>query len=229
MKMNRMSVPARVSAFLTLMVLASFGVSTGALAQNTITLTPSVTSGDGTITTVLTWSTNPALTAGTPCTASGHPLWTGPKAGSGTQTITENMSGTFTLGMSCGFAGDSIVTYSWTPPTANTDGTAYTNRGIIRLKHTFAATLTAGPNCGAGETCTDVDDTVTPRPTVRTVTGITQTGTLRAAAFARNSANVFSDVSNVATKAFTGNVVVTQSVLITVNPKPAAVTGLGAQ
>jgi hypothetical protein len=191
-------------------------------AQNTITLTPSVTSGDGTITTALSWSTNPPLTAGTPCTASGHPSWTGPKAGSGSQSITIDMSGSFTIGMACGFPGSSIVEYSWTPPTTNTDTTSYTNRDIIRIKQTFAAALSAGASCSAGETCTDVDDSGPARPTMRTVTGITQTGTLRATAFARNSVGVFSDPSNVVTKVFTGTVNVTQSVLITVNPKPSA-------
>jgi hypothetical protein len=65
---------------------------------------------------------------------------------------------------------------------------------------------------------------------MRTVmTGITETGTLRAVAFARNSLGVFSDASNVATKLFSGSVTVTQSVPITVNPKPAAIAGFDAQ
>lgn len=195
-------------------------------AQNTITLTPSVTSGAGTITTELSWSTNPPLPTGTPCTASGHPDWTGPKPGSGTQTITIDTSGTFTIGLECTFGGDSIIEYRWDPPTQNTDGTPYTNRRIVRIKHTFAAALTAGPDCGAGETCTDVDDSGPSRPTMRTVTGITQTGELRARAFAQNAALVWSDPSNAVMKMFTGSVVVTQSALITVNPKPGAPANL---
>lgn len=212
----------RLSLIAAVCLLAS---AAPALAQNTVTLTPSVTQGNGSITTDLTWSTNPALTTGTPCVASGHPSWTGPKAGSGSQTgIVISTSGTLNLVLTCTFPGDSIVTFTWTPPTQNTDGTNYANPKDVRIKYTFNATLTPGPSCGTGETCVDV-----PVPQVmRTVTGISSTGTLRAAGFARNLLDVFSDASNVATKSFQGNVPVTQSVAITVNPKPQPLTGFGA-
>lgn len=211
-----------IAALLALIALPAF-------AQNTITLTPSVTSGDGQVVTSLSWSTNPPLATGTPCTASGHPNWTGPKAGSGTQSITIDMSGSFTIGMQCGFPGDSIMTATWTPATTNTDGTAYTNRDIVRLKYSFAATLTPGPTCGTGETCVDVTDSGATRPTMRTITGITQTGTAKLGAFHRNTVGVYSDISNVAQKVFTGTVNVTQSVLITVNPKPGAPAAVALQ
>jgi hypothetical protein len=228
MKHSRRTFPQLIdwALFATLgVVLLAFFWGLPASAQSTVTLGASVTSGDGSITTDVTWSTNPPLTTGTPCQASGHTAWAGAKAGSGTQTITIATSGTLNLALTCTFAGDSIVTYTWVNPPQNTDGSAYTNPGIVRLKHTFAASLTAGPNCAAGETCTDVAQTPAPT-TVRTVTGITQTGTLRAIAYARNALNIFGAGSNVTTKVFTGSVPVSQSVAITVNPIPGAVTGL---
>lgn len=202
-------------------------VALPAFAQNTVTLTPSVTQGNGSITTSISWDTTPRLTAGTPCTASGHPSWTGPKAGSGTNPpITISTSGTLPLALTCNFPGDSIVTFTWTPPTTNTDGSPLTNLENYRIKHTFNASLTTDPSVAAtGEVHTDVP----AGQTMRTITGITQTGTLRGTVYAKNSVQVFSTASNIATKVFTGNVPVTQTVTITVNPIPAPPGGFGAQ
>jgi hypothetical protein len=196
-------------------------------AQNSVTLTPSVTSGDGSITTSLTWSTNPPLTGASPCTASGHPSWTGPRAGSGGPvSITISTSGTLSLNLACTFPGDSLLQVSWTNPTTNTDGTPYSNPDIVRLKWTFNPTLTTNPQtAAAGEFHVDVSQPAS----MRTITGISQTGTARVSAFARNTLGVFSDPSNAATKVFTGNVTVTEMVSITVNPKPAAPTGVATQ
>lgn len=210
-------------------VLLSLLAALPAFAQNTVTLGASATSGNGSITTDVTWSTSPALTTGTPCTASGHSSWTGPKAGSGTQTITISTSGTLQLQLVCTFPGDSIVTFQWTNPTQNTDGSAYTNAKAIRIKYTFNPTLSAAFNPVAGETAVDVPSTNAVPATMRTVTGITQTGTLRASAYAVNAVDMFSAPSAVVTKVFTGTVPVTQSVSITVNPVPGPPTNLTAQ
>jgi hypothetical protein len=201
-----------------LSLVAGFAFSGLAFAQNTVTLTPSVTQGTESITTTISWATNPPLTTGTPCTASGHPGWTGPKAGSGTNPpITIATSGTLPLSLTCNFPGDSIVTFSWTPPTQNTDGSPLTNLAGYRIKHTFNATLMTNPlTAAAGEVHTDV----AANQTMRTITGISQTGTLRGGIFAQNTPGVFSVMSNVATKVFTGTVPVTQMVSITVNPRP---------
>lgn len=197
-----------------------------ALAQNTVTLGASVTSGNGSLTTDITWSTNPPLTVGTPCVASGHTMWSGNKAGSGSQTITIAQSGTLPLSLTCTFPGQSIVEFSWTPATTNTDSSVYSNRGLTRIRHTFNATLPVTvplPACNTGGvTCVDMDDSGTTRPTMRTVTGITQTGTLRAYATHLNANGVESAASNAVAKTFTGAVPVTQSVSITVNPVPNA-------
>lgn len=208
---------ARVKPLFTLMlILASFP----ALAQNAITITPSVTQGNGSITTSISWATSPPLATGTPCTASGHPQWSGPKAGSGTNPpITISTSGSLPISMTCNFPGDSIVTFTWTPPTQNTDNSPLTNLESYRIKHTFNAALTADATVAAtGEVHTDVP----VGQTMRTITGITQMGTLRASIFAKNSSQVFSSPSNVVMKVFTGNVPVTQTVTITVNPVPKA-------
>lgn len=201
-----------------------------AAAQNTVTLGASVTSGNGQLTTDITWSTNPPLTTGTPCVASGHANWTGAKAGSGSQTVTISTSGTLPLSLTCTFPGTvGIAEFSWTPATTNTDGSNYVNRNFTRLRYTFNPTLPTNPlpacNTG-GVVCVDVPDDVTPRPTMRTVTGLTTVGTLRAVATHVNSVNAESGASNAVTKVFTGAVPVTQSVSITVNPVPNAPSNL---
>lgn len=215
-----------------LCAVAGFALGFGgfAYAQNTVTLTPSLTSGDGTLTIpTMTWATNPPLTTGTPCTASATPAtsqWTGAKAGSGSVSNLGPFTADQRFTLACGFPGDSIVTYSWTPPTTNTNGTPLTDLASYRIKQTFNATLTADPLvAAAGETHVDV----TAPASMRTVTGISQTGTLRGSIFARNALGNFSAPSNVATKVFTGTVTVTQQVDVIVRSVPNVVTGFTAQ
>lgn len=219
---------SRVPLVLALFASALYGGRV--LAQNTVTLGASVTSGNGQLTTDITWSTNPPLTTGTPCVASGHANWTGNKAGSGSQTVTISTSGTLPLSLTCTFPGTvGIAEFSWTPATTNTDGSNYVNRNFTRIRYTFNPTLPVSPlpACNAGGVvCVDVADDVTPRPTMRTVTGLTTVGTLRAVATHVNSVNAESAASNAVTKVFTGAVPVTQSVSITVNPVPNGPTNL---
>lgn len=219
---------------LALFALAGFALGFGGLAyaQSTVTMTPSLTSGDGTLTIpTMTWATSPALTTGTPCTASATPttpLWAGVKAGSGSVSNLGPFTADQRLTLACTFPGDSIVTFTWVNPTTNTNGTPLTDLASVRIKHTFNAALTANPDVAAtGETHTDVAQV--PPLSTRTITGITQTGTLRGAAFARNTGGVWSVASNVATKAFQGNVVVTQQVDLIVRSVPNVVTGFSAQ
>jgi hypothetical protein len=226
-------IPVRVLK--SLAVLAAFVLSSAAFAQNTITMTPSITSGNGTLTIDLTWSTNPALPAGTPCQASAVPAtaeWDGPKAGSGSVTGLGPFTADQRLTLMCAFPGDSQVTYSWVPPTQNTNGTSLTDLSGYRIKQTFNATLTNDPTvAAAGETHIDV----AAGQTTRTVTGIAQTGTLRAHMFARSGAGTTTDPvrwstpSNAATKTFTGNVAVTQQVDLIVRSVPNTATGFTAQ
>lgn len=200
------------------------------LAQSTVTLTPSITSGDGTLVTNLSWSTNPPLT-GTPCTASSVPTttqWSGAKAGSGSQTgLTFTADQRLTL--VCTFPGDSIATFTWVNPTQNTNATPYTNPKLVRLKYTFNNILTTNPALTAtGESHVDVIQTPTPA-TMRTVTGITSTGTMQANAYAQNTNDAWSSVSNAAMKVFTGNVAVTQQVDLIVRSVPNVVSGVSIQ
>lgn len=219
--------------YIAILAALAAAIALPAIAQNAVNVTPSVTQGDGTITTVISWSTTPALTSGTPCTASGHPQWTGPKAGSGTNPpITISTSGTLPISLTCNFPGDSIVTYTWTPSTTNTDGSAYTNRNLTRIRHTLNPTLATNPlpACNAGGVqCFDLNDAGATRPTMHTVTGITGVATARGFATHVNSNGVESVASNVGTKSFTGSVPVTTTVNITVNPVAAPPTGFGAQ
>lgn len=203
-----------------------------AQAQNTVTLTPSVTAGDGTLTTDISWSTSPPIPAGTPCVAGStpaHPMWTGPKPDDGAVTGLVFTAST-RLTLSCTFPGDSIATFTWTPATTNTDGTAYAQaqRGLTRLRHTLNATLSPTAPCNAGGvTCVDLNDAGATRPTMHTVTGITAVATLRGVATHVNANGVESAPSNVATKSFTGSVVVNQGVDLTIRSIPNGPTGLG--
>lgn len=222
--MNTTTLPRLAGALLLL-------AAACAAAQSTVTMTPSVTAGDGTLVTSVSWSTSPPLTTGTPCLASSVPStaqWSGAKAGSGSQagmTFTADQR----LTLACTFPGDSIVTFTWTNPATNTNGTPYTNPSLVRLKYTFGPSLTSNPLVAAtGETHVDVAQTPAPA-SARTVTGVSQTGTLQAVAYAQNTNNAFSAASNLATKVFQGSVTVTQQVDLIVRAVPNAVSGLGAQ
>jgi hypothetical protein len=196
-------------------------------SQNTLTFSASTTTGDGSVVPALTWSTSPAAAS---CTASGAPNWTGTKAASGTQTLPA-ITSSATYNLDCTWPGDSIVTFSWTNPTTNTDGSAYTDAKSVRIQYTFGATAPAAISGTAPCTATSTPACaeVSMPASMRTVTGISQTGTLRGVAQACNQRDQCSVVSNAATKTFTGNVTVNRSVGITVNPVPGPVTAFGAQ
>ena len=195
-------------------------------AQNTLTFTASTTTGDGSVVPSFTWSTSPAAAS---CNATGPAPWAGTKAASGTQTLPA-ITSSQTYNLECTWPGDSIVTFQWVNATQNTDSSAYTDRKFTRIRWTFNPTLATNAVCNsAGVTCVDVDDAPTTRPTMRTVTGIAQTGTLRALATHVNQRDVESAASNTTTKTFTGNVTVNRSVGITVNPVPGAPSTFSTQ
>lgn len=218
---------------LALLLVAPFG---HAAAQNIVKFSAGSSSGAGTAVPVLTWctETGPNATTGTTCTqpgpaidctASGAANWTGTKAAAGTATlpaITANQS----YSIACRFSGDSIVTFSWTNPTQNTDNTPYTNPKSVRIKYTFNPTLAGSEACNAGGvSCVDIPQTPAPA-TTKTVTGITQSGLMLALAFAINQVDEWSAPSNMVMKIFTGVVSVTQSVAIEIRPVPKAVASL---
>lgn len=201
------------------------------LAQTpSVTFSASTTTGDGTLTTDLTWSSTPAL-PGTPCAASGlAPQWQGAKAASGTLTgLTISTSGTLNLTLTCTFPADTSLTVNWTNPTQNTDGSPLTNLSNVRIKYGFVGAISSNPAAAAGETMVDVAQTPTPTTTLtRTITG---TGTLHVAGLAQNSQGVWSSLTMPdATKVFTGSAnPIQKTVTLTINPKPNTLPTLTIQ
>lgn len=111
-----------------LLALAALMVAATANAQGSFALATQV-NGDGTLTPILTWETS--LSA---CVASGNAAWEGDKPASGTQTLppiptTQPVS----YALVCSSLGQSAAFLTWTPPTANTDGTPLTNLAGYRV------------------------------------------------------------------------------------------------
>lgn len=194
-----------------LIALALLLAATPLFAQ-TLTFTAENTTGNGTVVPKLTWSTSPAATG---CTASGD--WSGAKAAAGTETLAAiNVSKTYNL--TCAFPAPSSAVLSWTIPTTNTNGSAYTDpKGFNVYGALSAAGLpTATARSGGGPTSTGV-----------TYTGLTA-GTWFFCVKAVNLLNAESVCSNTATKTVIAGSQ-NKSVGITVNPVPNAPTDLTAE
>jgi hypothetical protein len=195
----------------------------------TVTLTPSVMSGAGSIQTTLTWSTNPVAQS---CLAAGSPSWTGAKAPSGTLALPAiTLSGTYQLSLTCSWPGDLTATLHWTQPTTNTDGSA-----LARC----ATAASPGPclayfNIYHGATPAEVGSAdMTPVRDPTATSYIWQNLPAGQHCFAVEVVNgdgVPSAPSNITNpcKTTTGAQSVTRTVSITVNPKPSAATALGVQ
>lgn len=191
----------------------------------TLTFTASTNTGAGSVTTTLTWSTTPAATS---CTASGHTSWTGTKAASGTVTLPAlTTSGTYNLTMNCTWPGDSSATVNWIAPTQNTDGSALAkcatanSTGTCLAKYRVYRRLNSQDMAGAE--VTPVED---PQATTKSFTGLVP-GTHWFTLEAVNGNGTPSDLSTpYASKVISASQTVDRSVTITVNPKPAAPTGL---
>lgn len=123
-------------------LLLACGIAFTAPAHAAMTFTASTTTGAGKIDTVLSW----AAAAGSVCTASGHPSWTGTKAATspagGFKLPTITLSGTYKLTLACTLAGNAATTVLWTNPTTNTDGTPLTNFAGVRINYGRTATTT---------------------------------------------------------------------------------------
>jgi hypothetical protein len=110
--------------FTVAILLAASGVH--AQTAGVVSLRANSTSAQGSMTPVLTWSTNPTATS---CRASGG--WSGDKAVNGTQTLPAiTASANYTLTCTWG-TGSALV--SWVAPTANTDGSTLTNLASFRI------------------------------------------------------------------------------------------------
>jgi len=106
----------------TLLALAALLLPLAAISQS---LTVNPLSGRSPLTTTVTWDVPNA----TNCTATGTG-WTGTKAASGSQQVVLSVDST--VGLSCSVstpAGPGTAVLTWTAPTQNTDGSAYTNPG----------------------------------------------------------------------------------------------------
>jgi hypothetical protein len=199
-------------------------LSSAALAQ-TVTLTPSVTSGNGTLSTKLTWSTMPAAQS---CTASGHTSWTGTKAASGSVDLPPiTLSGTYTLTLDCTWPGDSTATVRWTAPTTNTDGSALAKCANADstgpcLAYYQVYRRVGSADLSAGAEMTQVRD---PNATQFVKSGL-GAGAQYFAVEVVNGEGVASALSNVASKTITATTTRSQSVTVTVNPKPSPATAV---
>lgn len=181
---------------LLLLAMPSYG-------QNTVTFTAEVTSGVETVVPVLTWDTTPLADA---CTASGD--WSGGKAPSGTETLPA-ISGSATYNIMCEWL-DASATLTWTAPTQNTDGTPYTDPKGFKVYYDMTQ---GGPY-------ENVNDIVDPNATSHVVFPLIP-GTWFFVSTAYNQNDIESDMSNEAMKIL-GLTTETESVGITVNPKPAS-------
>ena len=174
-------------------------VAAHAQTAGVVTFRASQTSGTGSVTPVLTWSTNPAASS---CQASGG--WSGTKAASGTQTLAAITASTnYTLTCTWG-ASDRAVLY-WTAPSTNTDGS--------QLNDLAGFTVAYGTSSPALTRTLAVND-VTAR--TATVTALTP-GTWYFAVRARNSRSLESDNSNIAQKTVASSASAASSVAITVS------------
>lgn len=197
-----------------------------ALSQ-TVTLTPSVTSGNGSLSTRLTWATTPAASS---CSASGHTSWTGAKAASGAQDLPPiTLSGSYTLTLACTWPGETTATVNWIAPTQNTDGsslakcTAPSPNGSCLAG--FRVFRRVGTNDMNGAEMTPVDN---PNATSLSFPGLVA-GTHYFGVEAVNGSGTPSAMSNISSKVITATASRTASVTVTVNPKPSPPTGLSVE
>ena len=179
---------------------------TRALAAPTVTITAAPTQAISPASIVLTWSS----TGASACAASGG--WSGAKATSGTQTLTDvRASATYTLTCS---EGSGSADVQWTVPTLNTDGSALTDLASYKV---YWATSAAGV-----DTATPV--TVAAPATTYTVTGLAA-GTWHFGVRARNAQGIDSDMSGKPTKVVTlASASASAAVTINTKPMPPVVT-----
>lgn len=179
-------------------------------AAPTLVFASSVSSANGKLDTVLTWSTVPVATS---CSAGGTPsTWTGVKTPSGSFVLpTITKSGTYGPTLTCSWSTAATLQLNWIPPTQNSDGTALTNlasyniyygKGTNPLDLTWTKILGISPS-----TVSWTSATLTPGVWSGVVTTFTSSG-------------AESDNSNLASKTVVAAVQDTESIALTVNPQP---------
>jgi hypothetical protein len=189
----------------------------------TLNFTAATTTGVESVVPDLSWSTTPAAQS---CTATGPTAWAGTKQASGTQTLPAiTVDATYVL--TCTWPANSTMALSWTAPTQNTNGTAYTNPKdyIVKWRYGTGA-LTDTTPCTAPVSCATVQSPATSY----TITGLNTAGTVYATVVVRNSLDITSAASTPVSKVISATgASVNRSVAITVNARPNPVTGLTAE
>ena len=196
---------------LTLILLLSWGTVAAAQdgAAKRVDLRARQTSAPLNVTPMLTWTTTPEADS---CEASGG--WTGSKAPAGSETLAP-ITRSATYRLTCKWV-DGDVKVSWTPPTTNTDGSAYTDQSGVVV---YYGTTSGGPYPQQSYAAHDA--------TSLNITNLTA-GTWYFAASARNTSWVESEKSSQVshTVAITE---VNASVGITVDARPGTPADLSIQ
>lgn len=202
-----------------LLLAAVLPASAGQAPEPTVTFGASVTNGNGTLATRLTWSTSPAAAS---CQASGAPSWTGTKPAAGELDLPPiTMSGTYTLTLACTWPADTSARLSWTAPTQFTDGgtlakcTSQSSTGPCL--HSYRVYHGVGENA-------PLDDVrlVNDRNATAYEWTDLPVGTHRFAVTAITGAGVESDKSAIGVKVIGADVTRSSGVTLTVNPVPEA-------
>lgn len=170
-----------------LLLAAALLLAAPAFSQTLTFTVESSTNGGTAVVPRLTWTTSPA---GATCTASNG--WTGTKAAAGTELLPAiNATRSYTL--TCAWPGIQTAIVSWTAPTTNTDGTAYTNPGGYRVQY--------GRTASTLDTSAYIQD-----PAARTWTSpALAVGSWSFAVRAYNAQGLESEISNVASKVMTAS------------------------
>lgn len=190
--------------FMLSLLAATLVVLSAHAAPPTVTFTASATSGQSPLTTTLTWSSIGASN----CSAAANPAnsqWTGAKALSGSATLTGITADT-ALVLSCGTAGDLNATFTWLPPTLNTDGTTLTDLASYKIYECVSAT-----------SCTVVASPAVPA--ISAQAGPFTVGLHTFQMTAINSLGTESVPSNSVQKTFTDIEITTKTLQVTVSKK----------
>jgi hypothetical protein len=197
----------RFTKSLALVLLTALCAALPALAQvlPVLTFTAQTVTGNGSVTPIFTWSTQPAATS---CTASGSSAWAGAKAAAGTQTLAP-ITSSKTYNLTCDWPGDTSARLTWVAPTMNTNNTPYTDPGGYKIYYgTAAASLNQPPITISN-----------PATLSHTITALAA-GQWFFAMTAFNLLNVESARTNTVSKTIAIATSVQRSVGITVNPMP---------
>lgn len=200
-----------VNLILVAMLVAVLGLlASPTYAQHTIIFTAEVTTGVETVTPVLTWDTIPLADD---CTASGD--WSGAKGGAGMEMLAPITAGA-TYNLDCQWLDDA-ATLTWTAPTQNTDGSPLTDLDGFKIRW---GEVQGGPYPSEIDVPNEALTTFVVSPL--------RSGNTFFVIVAYNALGVESDNSNEAMKIL-GLIGASDSIGITVNPKPGPISDLAVE